>query len=105
MASPDRDRYHKRHFKHLSDRELLLIIWETIMADFTAANAALAKLQTDVDTLLAAAPPVPVNDQPAVDALTTALTDLDAKVVAAIPVTPPAPSPSPPSPPQAASRS
>lgn len=104
MAPPDRDRYHKRHFKHLSDRELLLIIWETIMADFTAANAALAKLQTDVDALLAAAPPVPVDDQPAVDALTAAIGELDAKVVAATPVPTPPPPPPPP-PPQAARRS
>lgn len=105
MATHDRDRYHHRHYGHLSDRELSLLIWETIMADFTALNAALAKVQTDLTTLLAAQQP-PVSDQPAVDAATAMVADLDAKIVAATPPPPPpTPVPGPgPAPPQAASR-
>jgi hypothetical protein len=63
---------------------LLLIIGVKMAADFTAFNAALAKLQTDVATLVSRQP----NDQPAIDAATAAVNALDNSVVAA---TPPAP--------------
>lgn len=55
--------------------------------DFTNFNAALSKLQTDVATLVSRQP----NDQPAIDAATSALNSLDNQVVAATPPAPPAP--------------
>jgi cytochrome c556 len=70
---------------HLNDRELL----EKIMGDLTKLNEAVAKLGTDVDTLLAA---TPASDQAAIDAATAAVTAVDDKVVAATPA-PPAPAP------------
>jgi cytochrome c556 len=73
------------HWHHLNDRELL----EKIMGDLTKLNEAVAKLGTDVDTLLAAAP---ASDQTAIDAATASVTALDDKVVAATPA-PPAPAP------------
>jgi len=51
-------------------------------ADFTALNAAVAKLSTDVDALVAAQQP---SVQPQVDAATAAVQAADAKVVAATP--------------------
>ncbi len=52
------------------------------MADLSKLNAAVAKLNTDVDSLIASDT---TTVQPAIDAATTAVEAVDAKVVAAIP--------------------
>lgn len=82
------------------DRELLLLILEgehEIMADFTALNAAITKLQSDVDALTAgtsaAVAAAEAANQSSVDAATAAVQAVDATVVAATPA--PAPSPAP----------
>lgn len=56
---------------------------EKIMADFTALNAAVADLSTKVDALNAKPAPVPpVDDQPLVDAVTTQVVAITAKIPA-----------------------
>lgn len=60
---------------------VLLVRQGRLMDNTDALTAAVAKLQTDVDTLLAK-PPASV--QPAIDAATAAVDAIDAKVVAAI---------------------
>jgi len=56
------------------------------MADLSKLQASVAKLQTDVEALIAQQPP---NDQPAIDALTQTTDALDAQVVAKLnPTTP-----------------
>lgn len=66
---------------------LILIITGGKMAeDFTALNAAIAKLQTDVTTLIASKAQ---SNQAAIDAATAAVNAVDASVTAATP--PPAP--------------
>ena len=70
-----------------SERQLLLLILhrqEGIMADFTALDAAIAQLQSDVAALIAAQVP-PVDDQPAVDSAAASVTAIDATVQAALP--------------------
>ena len=52
------------------------------MADVTELNDAVTKLNTDVDTLIAAKG---VEVQPAIDAATVAVQAVDAKVVSATP--------------------
>ena len=52
------------------------------MADTSKLTAEVAKLQADVNSLLASS----ANDQPAIDAATAAVAALDASVVAATPV-------------------
>ena len=52
------------------------------MEDFTALNAAIAKLQTDVNALIAAKEQ---NNQAAIDSATAAVNAVDAAVVAATP--------------------
>lgn len=52
------------------------------MADFTKLNDAVAKLSTDVDTLVAAEAS---KTQPAIDSATAAVEAADAKVIAATP--------------------
>ena len=56
-----------------------------LMEDFTALNAAIAKLQADVNTLIAAKTQ---NNQAAIDAATTAVNAVDATVLAATPPQP-----------------
>ena len=58
---------------------------EKIMGDVSKLTAAVTKLSTDVDALLAAQG---ASDQAAIDAQTTAVTAVDAKVVAATPAPP-----------------
>lgn len=54
---------------------------EKLMADFTALNAAVADLSTKVDALNAKPAPVPpVDDQPAVDAVTAQVEAVAAKI-------------------------
>ena len=53
-----------------------------LMEDFTALNAAIAKLQADVNTLIAAKTQ---NNQAAIDAATAAVNAVDATVLAATP--------------------
>ena len=55
------------------------------MADFTNLNAAIAKLGTDVDALVAASSAASAVVQPAIDSAATAVEAADAKVVAATP--------------------
>lgn len=51
------------------------------MADFTALNAAVANLNAKVDALLSKpAPPAPVDDQSAVDALASQVEAIVAKI-------------------------
>ena len=53
------------------------------MADFTAFNTALADLKAKVDAFNAKpAPPVPVDDQPSVDAATAAVVAITATIPA-----------------------
>jgi len=62
---------------------LLFLLWrdKKMAADFTALNAAVAKLKTDVDALIAAQP----NVQPQIDVATAAVEAVDATVLAATP--------------------
>jgi hypothetical protein len=53
------------------------------MADFTRLNAAVADLNAKVDALLARpAPPPPVDDQPAVDALAAQVESIATRIPA-----------------------
>ena len=57
------------------------------MFDFTALNTAVQKLSADVDALVAAFAAQNATVQPAIDAATASVNDVDAKVLAATPPT------------------
>lgn len=62
---------------------IFFITWRVKMAeDFTALNAAIAKLQTDVSTLIASKAQ---SNQAAIDSATAAVTAIDSTVTAATP--------------------
>lgn len=66
-------------------RALLTVIYnqENLMADFTALNAAVADVSAKIDALAAKPAPVPpVDDQPAVDAITAQVAAIAAKIPA-----------------------
>jgi hypothetical protein len=60
---------------------VILLLELKIMADISKLTAAVAKLSTDVDALIA----LNGNAQPAIDIATAAVEAVDAKVVAATP--------------------
>jgi len=65
---------------------LYFVSWRIKMAeDFTALNAAIAKLQADVATLIASKTQ---TNQAAIDSATAAVNAVDASVVAATPAPP-----------------
>lgn len=84
----DRDRYHPRHHRHLSERELLLLIWENIMLNFAVLNSNLNELSGKVDTLIAGQSSDPA-DQAAIDAAAAQVKTISDKIDAAS--TPPPP--------------
>ena len=79
-----------RDHDHYEEKELLFNIWKELQAmavDTSKLTAAVAKLSTDVDTLVAAH--IDPTAQTAVDAATTTVASLSTKVEAAL--APPAP--------------